>query len=272
MKRLRLFTNKNQKRLAFDGIISRQNKLIYTQYCLIDSFKETVESILDKTFYVEYPDYIFKVDKIENCFERFEKVASKTNLINCKIDTIDANYILDIVYDDDIDTPVSMQKIANFFNIEVIENNKLDYDGIAVANNGNYKIEYKKGDYGNVKDRFTVGHELGHIFLHFPSSNNSFMDNIKEDYSLEEESIQMAARGAISSSFENIQQEQEADAFASALLMPENQIIKIIKECGDNKPYMSSLKRKFNVSNGAIFRALKKYGLLDKVIDDCRWW
>jgi len=82
------------------------------------------------------------------------------------------------------------------------------------------------------------------------------MDNINEDYSLEE-NTQMAARGAASSSFENLQQEQEADAFASALLMPENQIIKIIKESGDTKPYMSSLKRKFNVSNGAIFRALK---------------
>jgi len=164
-----------------------------------------------------------------------------------------------------------MQKIANFFNIEVTENSTLKYDGIAVANNGNYKIEYKKGKYGNVKDRFTVGHELGHIFLHFPSSNNSFMDNINEDYSIEE-NTQIAARGASSSSYENIQQEQEADAFASALLMPENQIMKIIKESGDIKPSMSSLKRKFNVSNGAIYKALNKYGLLDKVIDDCRSW
>jgi Zn-dependent peptidase ImmA (M78 family) len=165
-----------------------------------------------------------------------------------------------------------MQKIADVFNIEVIENSTLKYDGVAVANNGNYKIEYKKGNYGgNVKDRFTIGHELGHIFLHFPSGNNSFMDNIYEDYSIEE-NTQMAARGATSSSFENIQQEQEADSFASALLMPENQIIKIIKESGGIKPSMSSLKRKFNVSNGAIFRALRKYGLLDKVIDDCRWW
>lgn len=271
MKRLILFTNKNQKRLAFDGIVSRQNKLIHTEYCLIDSYKETVESILDKTFYVEYSDYIFKVGDIDNCFERFEKVATKTNLITCKLNTVDANYILKIVYGDDIETPVSMQKIANFFDIEVTENNKLNYDGIAVANNGNYKIEYKKGDYGNVKDRFTVGHELGHIFLHFPSSNNSFMDNINEDYS-SEENTQMAARGAASSSFENLKQEQEADAFASALLIPENQIIKIIKDSDNEKPYMSSLKRKFNVSNGAIFRALRRYGLLDKVIDDCRWW
>jgi len=159
MKRLILFTNKNQKRLAFDGIVSRQNKLIHTQYCLIDSYKETVESILNKSFYVEYPDYVFKVDNIDNCFERFEKVAIETSLITCKLNTVDANYILKIVYGDDIDTPVSMQKIANFFNIEITENNTLNYDGIAVANNGDYKIEYKKGDYGNVKDRFTVGHE-----------------------------------------------------------------------------------------------------------------
>ena len=97
------------------------------------------------------------------------------------------------------------------------------------------------------------------------------MDNINEDYSIEE-NTQIAARGASSSSYENIQQEQEADAFASALLMPENQIMKIIKESGDIKPSMSSLKRKFNVSNGAIYKALNKYGLLDKVIDDCRSW
>jgi Zn-dependent peptidase ImmA (M78 family) len=271
MKRLILYTNKNQKRLAFDGIVSRQNRLIHTQYCLNDSYKETVESILNKNFYVEYPDYTFKVDDIDNCFERFEKVATETNIITCKLDTVDANYILKIVYGDDIVTPVSMQKIADVFNIEVIENSTLKYDGVAVANNGNYKIEYKKGNYGNVKDRFTVGHELGHIFLHFPSSNNSFIDNINEDYSIEE-NTQIAARGASLFSDENIQQEQEADAFASALLMPENQILKIIKESGDIKPYMSSLKRKFNVSNGAIFQALGKYGLLNKVIDDCRCW
>jgi len=269
MKRLTLFTNKNQKRLAFDGIISRQNELVYTHYCLNDSYKETVASILNKTFFIEYQDYTFKINTIENCFERFDKVAKKTNLIHYKLDAVDANYILEIVYGDDIDTPVSMKKIADFFNIEVKENSQLKYDGIAVANNGHYRIEYKKGDYGNVKDRFTVGHELGHIFLHFPSNNNSFIDNIEEDYSANE---QMAARGANSSTLNELALEREADAFSSALLIPENQIIKIIKDCGETKPYMSSLKIKFNVSNGAIFRALKKYGLLDKVIDDFRWW
>jgi len=263
VKRLTLYTTSEKKRIAFDGIVSKNCELVYTHKVLAKSYENIVKSILDGGFEVEYPDNTFSINDIEDCFKRFEAVAEQTQLINADVKLIDAEYILDIVYGDSIDVPISMKKIADFFNIELKENSELAYDGRAVANNGKYTIEYKKGDYGNMKDRFTIGHELGHIFLHFPSRQASFIDNGDE--------FLVAARGATSEQYADYTLEQEAEQFASSLLIPEKEVKKIINEY-NGKPLMSQIKRRFNVSNGAIFRALQKYNMLDRVIDDCRWW
>ena len=262
MKRLLLYTNGNHKRLAFDGIISRDNKLIHTHYSLVKSYENTVKSILDKTFEVEYEDFTFRVDEIDDCFERFIKVGKETNLIYGEISGISTSYILDIVYSDGINPPISTQKIADFFDIEIKQNNNLSCDGIAVANNNNYEIEYKKGNYGNVKDRFTIGHELGHIFLHFANKEETFTDTMNEDY-------QLASRGTTSATIKELTLEKEADLFASSLLIPKDVLIEEINKC-ETRPYISDLKRIFNISNGAMYKALVRYGLLALVIDDTR--
>lgn len=262
MKRLILYTNSNKKRLAFDGIISRNNQLIHVHYSLLSSYTNTVKSILDKTFQVEYEDHVYRVDDIDDCFERFVRVGDDTELLTGEINSISTKYILDIIYPDGIILPISTQKIADFFNIKVQLNNGLECDGIAESNHGNYLIEYKKGKYGTVKDRFTIGHELGHIFLHFANKEKSFTDTMDEDY-------QLAARGITSTSIQQISLEQEADMFASYLLIPQEALSSEIKKA-TRKLYISDLRRRFNVSNGAMFKALVRYGLLPLVIDDTR--
>jgi len=262
MKRLLLYTNSNKERLAFDGIISRNNQLVHTHYSLLSSYENTVKSILDKTFEVEYEDHIYRVDNIEDCFERFVDVGEKTSLLHGDINGITTTYILDIVYADGITLPISTQKIADFFNIQINQNNNLSCDGIAVSDNNTYKIEYKKGSYGNVKDRFTVGHELGHIFLHFANKEETFIDNMNDEY-------QLAARGSTSATIKELTLEKEADMFASLLLITQKNLTSIVKSA-KNKPFISDLKRTFNVSNGAMYKALVRYGLLSYVIDDTR--
>jgi len=262
MKRLILYTNSNKKRLAFDGIISRDNKLIYTHYSLLSSYENIVKSILDKSFTVEYEDSIYRVDTIEDSFERFVQVAKETSLLNSELHSISPSYILDIVYSDGIQLPISTQKIADFFNIEIFQNNSLKCDGLAIADNNNYKIEYKKGNYGNVKDRFTIGHELGHIFQHFANKEETFTDNMNDDY-------QLAARGSSSATIKELTLEKEADMFASNLLIPKEMLVSEI-ENSSRQLYISDLKKRFNVSNGAMYKALVRYGLLSLVIDDTR--
>jgi len=263
MKRLLIYTNKNKKRLAFDGIITRKNELFFTKFCLIDSYKEIVLSILDKSFTMEFKDRNFTVNDIEDTFERFDTVEQETNLIHKNIQTVSPDYILDIIYPDGIEKPINVNKICNFFNVNIEQDNQLEYDGLAISDVNTYTIKYRKGQYGDVKDRFTIGHELGHIFLHFPSNKASFMDKGDD--------LRMVARGATSSSYKDFKLEMEAERFAAELLMPKNEI-EIFLLGANRSVYMSELRRMFNVSNGAIYKALNTYGLLSKVIDDCRSW
>ena len=262
MKNLEIFLSDGTK--VFEAVISKQHGIIsISKNTTMPSLEAIVTSAINGEYILEFEDSTIDTSALDDIFQRVELLKNDDSF-HIKFDVITPQKVLEYVYGDKIETPVDMQKIADFFNIDVKENNALSYDGIALNRDYGYKIEYKKGDYGTVKDRFTVGHELGHIFLHFPTHTNSFMDT-GDDY-------QMVARGASSSMYTDYKLEQEAESFAAQLLMPKKEIECFIDESRTQPPLMSSLKRHFNVSNGAIFRTLKSYNLLDKVIDDCRWW
>jgi len=261
MKNLEIFLSDNTK--VFEAVISKKDGIVaVAKNNIMPSLEDIVISVIEGKYKIEFENDTLDTSTTDDIFQRIE-MFKKDDTFNVVFDIITPSKVLEYVYCDTIKVPVDVKKIATFFNIEVSENNKLPYDGIAINRTKGYTIEFKKGDFGVVKERFTIGHELGHIFLHFPTNSNSFMDSGDE--------YQAVARGASSSMYANYKLEQEAESFAAQLLIPEKEIRNYI-ENSQLKPMMSELKKMFKVSNGAIFRTLKSYNLLDKVVDDCRWW
>ncbi len=113
--------------------------------------------------------------------------------------------------------PIPIDRIADLLNVQV-----LSYDlgegvsGVLVVNNNVGTIGLNP-NHSNVRKRFTIAHELGHFLLHNKTKDSLFVD---KEYKVH-------FRNHASSSGE-IKNEQEANAFAAALLMPKDMLVEII--------------------------------------------
>ncbi|MBX4266483.1 XRE family transcriptional regulator [Clostridium estertheticum] len=90
---------------------------------------------------------------------------------------------------------------------------------------------------------FDVAHELGHILLHEWSED---IETLSKD--------------------EFKEKEKEANAFASAFLLPRNAFIKDVGVYADNLAYYVELKKKWKVSISAMIRRSYNLGLIDSSI------
>lgn len=89
-----------------------------------------------------------------------------------------------------------------------------------------------------VRKRFSIAHELGHLYLGHLHGNSSIDLN--------------------TDSFDEI----EADAFAAHVLMPPDMLLKDIKS-GNRNP--EELAKKYNVSSEAMWRQIRNSGLINKL-------
>lgn len=122
-------------------------------------------------------------------------------------------------------------------------------------NEGEPLIGYNQTE-SEVRQRFTIAHELGHLFLH----NNGVLDGVYVDRSAE---YTIEFRNEVSSSGE-VRKEREANAFAAALLMPKSLLLEEIEQHHLNLADDDSLivlAKKFNVSVSAMAYRLLNLGL-----------
>ncbi len=115
-------------------------------------------------------------------------------------------------------------------------------DGSIIVDGPNNFIIYLPGFTGELRNKFTIAHELGHYFIHSEQGKTK---------------LKAARRGSEP-------YEWEANWFAAAFLMPENKIKKeyetiAVKEKRDTISYLSSI---FLVNPKAIEVRLKSLGLL----------
>ena len=100
----------------------------------------------------------------------------------------------------------------------------------------------------DIRQRFTIAHELGHYLLHLQGTEVNERIDLKEMY-----------RHLLNYSSQDLAQEHEADYFASCLLMPEYKVKKAweayknIKDCANA----------FAVSEGAMYYRLQEFLLVD---------
>jgi len=150
--------------------------------------------------------------------------------------------------------PIKVEKCAASLGITL---KALDLDddvaGFLLKKNNEAHIGYNKKNVSE-RVRFTIAHELGHFVLHEKDSD-LFVDK-------EEEKILYRDHNSSKGQFIK---EREANAFAAALLMPQNLLLsEIEKNKGEGKnKLMKTLARKFRVSEQAITIRLTNLGVID---------
>ncbi|HDZ5005843.1 TPA: ImmA/IrrE family metallo-endopeptidase [Campylobacter jejuni] len=185
--------------------------------------------------------------------------------------------VLNLVYPEKIQIPVDPFKIAEYFNIKIEECKDMEKkEGEVVFNGKKIIINYKPSGFIN-RDRFTIAHELGHVFLHFLEGYKfDFKDNdIKSgfnDDAINEDNQNKVLKAARSDNKDRF--EVEANEFAGQLLVPKKIINEMINNLESNKIYIqSALCKYFKVSNGTMYHTLKMYNVWEKYVqDDLRWY
>ena len=138
--------------------------------------------------------------------------------------------------------PVTLNKIVKFLNIPVVaaEMPSPQIEGFTRTdtNGVGYVIFYNKSS-ATVRQRFTVAHELGHILMeHLPYIGNS-------------------------KQISNKSREQEANAFASCLLIPPDHLKKFVN---NNDKTLQHILEKYWVSKEVAIIAIDRNRLLNKII------
>lgn len=138
-----------------------------------------------------------------------------------------------------------------------------DIYGILVLKEGKPTIGYNKSN-SNVRKRFTVAHELGHLFLGH-SGEGIKIDTYSKNYG-QDEMVRAFLRDKNSSTGEFLE-EREANAFAAALLMPKELLLDKLDEYRFTETeIISKLAKDFDVSTQAMAFRLSNLGILENVL------
>ena len=140
--------------------------------------------------------------------------------------------------------PVNPIRIADKYGIPVYDNNlDDDIDGGILYKKNKVEIRVNKNTSIN-RQRFTIAHELGHYFLHISSGEEGGIVNYRRDL--------LSTQGKTPI-------EMEANAFASALLMDKETILKVYEEYR-SIPYIAGM---FGVSEEAVKYRLMNLGVIE---------
>lgn len=157
------------------------------------------------------------------------------------------------------DYPINVESIAINLNIAVVqqpfENNVIS--GLLYRDGHNVVIGVNSS-HPPTRKRFTIAHEIGHFTMH--DGNKLHVDN--------DENFRVNFRLTDNTNNQDTQ-EIEANAFAAALLMPEDLIKKAISELeynidlsSDHDEHIDNLAKLFEVSKQALLIRLGKLGLM----------
>ena len=107
--------------------------------------------------------------------------------------------------------PVDIESICEELGIKVKDNHPLDKDGYLICKDGKKIILVNSQITNRHRKRFVIAHELGHFLLH--RSQLYSCDNVSE---------------AANQNVNNLEQEKEANVFATELLLPSQELSKHI--------------------------------------------
>lgn len=144
--------------------------------------------------------------------------------------------------------PVDPVTLANLEGIKV-HNAKFSSPNISgmIARRGSAKSVLVENDEPPYRKRFTIAHELGHYFLHLKEEPGEFVDT----------AVDLHRNNAADEGAGRKRVEVEANQFAAALLMPEEQVRQLYAAIND----VEKLAELFRVSKDAMAIRLATLGL-----------
>ncbi|EDP5618452.1 ImmA/IrrE family metallo-endopeptidase [Campylobacter jejuni] len=160
-----------------------------------------------------------KAQEIATLLEKIWRLIPQSNKM-----AMTPEQVLNLVYPENITIPVDPFKIAKYFNIEINKYEDMKQkEGEVIFDGKKIIINYKSSGCEN-RDRFTIAHELGHIFLHFLEGykfdfkDNSISSGFNDNAINDEDNQTQVLKAARSDNKDRF--EIEADEFARQLLVP----------------------------------------------------
>lgn len=154
--------------------------------------------------------------------------------------------------------PVDVEKICEKHGLSVLRKDVESISGFIVRNDGKTVIGVNSSNV-QVRQRFTIAHELGHYLLHSPNTDDVHIDSGFEVRFRDELSSQGTDRS-----------EQEANFFAAELLMPQKFLESDLKNIGNldlvDGEFLESLEnlaQKYTVSRQSLLFRLTNLGVLN---------
>ncbi len=141
------------------------------------------------------------------------------------------HYAKDIFTSLDLSVPVDVYSVSDKFNIEIVFDNLSDAEAYFICKNANKKIIIDKKVQYESRIKFTIAHEIGHFYL--PWHNfDIFKCSTKDISSFKSHNIL----------------ENEANTFASELLVPIDELVKDINNKNISMTLIKNLAQKYGVS------------------------
>ena len=159
--------------------------------------------------------------------------------------------------------PVDVEVIARYLGLKVVQSELNEVSGALIIEGNQGYIGYNP-THGEQRRRFTIAHEIGHYCLHCISDDSS---QRKSQLFVDKDFI-VKYRNANNYTYAEMKQEQQANAFAAALLMPEQFVTREIKSVENTKreeiDLIVQLATDFNVSVPAMTFRLENLNTLYK--------
>ncbi len=144
--------------------------------------------------------------------------------------------------------PVRLEKLLKRLKIDLVEKHLSSMSGAAIIKDSKKIISINKSE-SDVRKRFTMAHELGHILLHYDQELNIDLKPIRLN------------RDSNSTTGESWR-EVEANYFAASILMPANLVEQyygvFVKKYEDDDELLTAMAKKFDVSVQAMGIRLAK--------------
>lgn len=137
-----------------------------------------------------------------------------------------------------METPIDVESAVVKLNGQIRTDATLDHEAKIEMRRDSFVISLRDQDANRARRRFTIAHELGHLFLH--------LDYLKSDEELTEpKNYEDSVRYRYGYSIE----EYEANEFAASLLMPEDEFRQEVREASeDGECDLKRVAERFGVS------------------------
>jgi len=160
-----------------------------------------------------------------------------------------------------LEIPYSPQKAVELLNGEIIDSIEDVNIDAYIKKNGtdSFVIHRNKNKNSELRDSFTVAHELGHLFLHMGYLLDDEKWNSISEY---QDSAFYRMAGVDGKPGRYAQEEHEANEFAANFLMPKNEFIFVAKQHLENNKYnIKPIAEHFKVSAPAAANRGKWLGI-----------